>query len=319
MDSAIHIDLPDIGGQESFDIKGEIPYVRERDYFRSGVNVLQRMGFRFPTGFDCIVRGDIPINAGTSSSSALLVGWMNFLARMSDPPRVLNPEELAECAYEAEVLEFTEPGGMMDHYSTSVGDLIWLESFPAIKVERLPARMKPFVLGNSHEPKDTKFILANVKERVLDLVRNLKKRDNDFSLQDISLEDVDAYRKDLDGVQLGLLRGTVANRELSYKAKRTLEQTPLDHKRVGDLLNEHHAILRDVQKISTPKIDRMIDVALKAGAYGAKINGSGGGGCMFAYAPEHPETIAEAVRSVGEAFVVTVDSGSREEPSEIIA
>ena len=58
----------------------------------------------------------------------------------------------------------------------------------------------------------------------------------------------------------------------------------------------------------------MIDAALDAGAYGAKINGSGGGGCMFAYAPESPEKVKAAIEAEeGEAFIINSDSGSCEE------
>jgi galactokinase len=63
----------------------------------------------------------------------------------------------------------------------------------------------------------------------------------------------------------------------------------------------------------------MIEAALNAGAYGAKINGSGGGGCMFAYAPENPDKIKTAVEDArGEAFVIVPDTGSREEAFEVI-
>ncbi|MNL65697.1 mevalonate kinase [compost metagenome] len=59
----------------------------------------------------------------------------------------------------------------------------------------------------------------------------------------------------------------------------------------------------------------MLDAALKAGALGGKINGSGGGGCMFAYAPEKPELVAEAIeREGGEAFIIEVSEGTRLEP-----
>ncbi len=79
-------------------------------------------------------------------------------------------------------------------------------------------------------------------------------------------------------------------------------------------MSEHHAVLRDVQGISTPKIERMMKAALKAGAYGGKINGSGGGGCMFVYAPEEPESVAAAIeREGGKAYVVRVDEGTRVE------
>ncbi len=73
-------------------------------------------------------------------------------------------------------------------------------------------------------------------------------------------------------------------------------------------------MLKDVLKISTPKIDRMIDATLDAGAYGAKINGSGGGGCMFAYAPENTDKVLEAVKNISpDSHIVKVDEGTREE------
>jgi galactokinase len=317
-DRKINIDLPDIRKRESFEIGSPIPYVKERDYFRSVVNVLQRRGFQFSHGFDCAVQGTIPINAGTASSSALIVGWTNFLSRMSDQESTLDPETLAQIAYDAEVLEFAEPGGMMDHYSTAKGGLIWLESFPETKMSPIGAVLKSFVLGNSHHPKDTKYILANVKNKVLDIVKNLSARHREFSLQSITQDKLNCYEDELGLDQFNLLVGTVRNRDISFEAKKILEQAPLDHKRLGDLLNQHQVLLRDVQKISTPKIDRMIEAALNAGAYGAKINGSGGGGCMFAYAPENPEVVAEAVRSISEAAIVSVDDGSREETKEMI-
>ena len=56
----------------------------------------------------------------------------------------------------------------------------------------------------------------------------------------------------------------------------------------------------------------MIEAANKAGAYGCKINGSGGGGCMFAYGPEDTESISDAIRSVGGiAYVVQADEGTK--------
>jgi len=85
----------------------------------------------------------------------------------------------------------------------------------------------------------------------------------------------------------------------------------IDHQLLGELLNAHQAELRDRLRISTPKIDRMIEAALKAGALGAKINGSGGGGCMFAYAPEKYEQVAEAIASAGgEPHIIKADRGA---------
>ncbi len=56
----------------------------------------------------------------------------------------------------------------------------------------------------------------------------------------------------------------------------------------------------------------MIDSAMEAGAAGCKINGSGGGGCMFAYAPGNASAVADAIESVGgKAFLVNADEGTK--------
>ena len=55
----------------------------------------------------------------------------------------------------------------------------------------------------------------------------------------------------------------------------------------------------------------MLDAAISAGALGGKINGSGGGGCMFAYAPNNPKKVAKAIESVGgKAYIVQMDKGT---------
>ena len=313
-DKIININLPDISHKESFNIAESIVYTKERDYFKSSFKVLLRNSFTFSSGFECIVDGKIPINAGTSSSSALIVTWINFLTRMSDQSVILSPEALARYAYEAEVIEFSEPGGMMDQYSTSFGGIIAIDFFPNTLVTRLDAKLRTFVLGNSNEPKDTMYILSNVKERILLIDRKLKQVDSKFSLQDVSLDELSKFKNSLSDSEFILLEGTIKNRDITRIARAELNKKDIDHKIIGALLNDHQKILRDVLGISTPKIDRMIEAALKAGAYGAKINGSGGGGCMFAYAPEYAEKVKAAIEvEGGEAFIITSDSGSREE------
>lgn len=313
-DNAVNIFLPDINSSESFELTEKIPYKVERDYLRSCVNVLMREGFTFSKGFDVTMHGEIPINAGTSSSSAMIIAWINFLAQMSDQKKTLDAKEIAHLGYKAEVLEFGEPGGMMDHYSTSAGGVIWLESFPEIHLETMNPKLGSFVLGNSQEPKDTKFILARVKKGVINIVNDLKKKNPEFSLQNIRLEELDRYTEELKEDQVELLQGTVRNRDITFEARQVLLTEPLNHNRIGRLMNEHQKVLRDVLRISTPKIDKMIEAALNAGAFGAKINGSGGGGCMFAYAPDNSEKVLEAVKAIApESWIVNVDEGTKTE------
>ncbi|UFH53531.1 mevalonate kinase [Spirosoma sp. KNUC1025] len=309
-----HLNLPDIQDSVTIPFYGQpLPYPKIRDYFRSAVNVLLREGFTFSRGIDGEVHGNIPINSGTSSSSALLVTWLNVLTQLSNQPRQLSGEKLAELAYVAEVLEFGEPGGMMDHYSTAVGDVIYLESTPTIALTELHPALGTFVLGDSQEPKDTIGILKRVKFGMLAIIERLKTVNPAFSLHHSAVTEATEFKDVLTKDEYILLKGNLANRDILREALAVL-QSPgdLDHIRFGQLLNDHQANLREAQRISTPKIDRMLDAALKAGALGGKINGSGGGGCMFAYAPNNPGDVAEAIeREGGKAYIISVDTGTR--------
>lgn len=316
-DQAVVLELPDIRSSERFSFAGPLDYTLERDYFKSAVNVLRRNGFTFSRGLECIVQGTIPINAGTSSSSALAVAWVNFLAQMSDQRTTLDPEACARFSYEAEVVEFKEPGGMMDQYSTALGGIIALDFFPSLRIETLDAPLKSFVLGDSGEPKDTKRILALVKDRVLRISRAFAERHPGFSLQRAHVDEMGRFSSHLSTEERELLRGTLRNRDITREALSLLKEVPLDHTGVGHLLNQHQAILRDVLRISTPKIDAMLDAALGAGAVGGKINGSGGGGCMFAYAPDDPPRVAAAIESAGgKAYIVDIAAGTRNDELE---
>ncbi len=311
-DRRVVVDMPDIGAVEELRLGEKIVYSGPRDYLKSSVNVLLNKGFSFSRGIDAEIKSDIPINAGASSSSAMTVGWINCLARLSDQAEELPPEKIAEYAHAAEVLEFGEPGGMMDHYTTSVGGIIYLESHPGIRIEKLPRGPGAFVIGNSGEPKNTRDILARVKFGVLDIVQKMKLKNPSFSLQDFNHLDLSSLKASLGAEGLHLLEGTLTNRDITREARKELLKSQPDHRHIGRLLNEHQRVLRDVLKISTVKIDAMIKVALDSGAAGAKINGSGGGGTMFAFAPENPERVLMAVSEIApDSFIVFPDEGTK--------
>jgi galactokinase len=304
--------LPDINRENAFDIVPEMPYVHKRDYFRSALNILQRRGYTFKKGIECTVQGNIPINSGTSSSSALLINWIHFLTLMADNPKPIAPEEIAEIGYQAEVSEFKEAGGMMDHYSTAVGNVIYLESTPVMKVEGLKPTLGTFVLGDSQEPKDTVGLLKRVKGGVLEAVEKVKKQNSDFSLFKITHSELTNYEAFLNQEEIQLLQGNINNRDILIEALQLLRSNNFQDVDLGSLLNLHQDNLRDKLKISTPKIDRMLAASLDAGALGGKINGSGGGGCMFAYAPTNPEKVAQAIENQGgKAYVITITEGTK--------
>jgi len=307
-DKKIIIHKPDLGETESFSLD-DLTYSKPRDYFKSGINVCMNEGLTFSHGFDCELTSQIPIRAGTSSSSAINVSWIHFLSRMADEPADWNQQKIGELTYIAEVKEFNEPGGMMDQYSTAMGYLIYLESKPKISIQSLNPNLGTFVLADSCAPKDTMGILARCRDARLTILDKLKKQNTSFSLY---TSNNDFKLNDLTEEEKTLFHGTIQNRDFLKYALLELEKTEQNHKKIGKLLSDHHAVLRDVLNVSTPKIEAMLEAAMDAGALGGKINGSGGGGCMVAYDPENPQQIAEAIQKAGgKAYIIYPDEGTR--------
>ncbi|MEN9934458.1 MAG: hypothetical protein RLZZ387_1037 [Chloroflexota bacterium] len=68
---------------------------------------------------------------------------------------------------------------------------------------------------------------------------------------------------------------------------------------LGRLMNLNQLILEKIG-VSCPELERLIDAALGAGALGAKLSGSGGGGIMVALVtPETARPVARAVEAAG--------------------
>jgi galactokinase len=244
----------------------------------------------------------------------LLVSWIHLLLQLSDHPGSKSLQEIGELAYQAEVLEFGEPGGMMDHYSTALGNIIYLESQPTIQIQQYPSTLGTFVLGDSLQPKDTLTILKRVKFGMLEAIRKIKSYQPGFDLHQTPLAEADEYHSVLTADELLLLKSNLSDRDILREAKQMFDRNEIDDGHLGGLLNQHQLNLREAKQVSTAKIDAMIEAALRAGALGAKINGSGGGGCMFAYAPNQPEAVAAAIeRQGGKAYIITIDEGTQVE------
>lgn len=308
----VDIFLRDFGQRVRFSME-DIRYQSGRDYLRSGVKLLLRKEIITPCSIRAELRGTIPIQAGTSSSSALVVAWLAFLIRAaaSDPDRYLRPEWLGELGYLAEVAEFDEAGGRMDQYASAFGGIVALDFSAELQVRPLPLVMREFVLGDSLQPKPTQKTLKRIRggqEAGLQSLREI------FPFQrslDVAFEDVQPRLSMLPAELRPYLRGVIRNREITAAAIEELTRPSPGQEKLAGLMNEHQSVLRDDLRLSTSRLDAMIDGALKAGALAAKINGSGEGGCMFAYCPGRQKMVAEAVaRAGGRPYVIQVQRGA---------
>ena len=71
----------------------------------------------------------------------------------------------------------------------------------------------------------------------------------------------------------------------------------------GTCLTANHMLLQRLG-VSTPKLDTMVEGALQAGAWGAKLSGAGGGDCMIALVAENNKSAVEsAIKKAGGEIV----------------
>jgi len=75
----------------------------------------------------------------------------------------------------------------------------------------------------------------------------------------------------------------------------------LDLERLGRLMLENQNLLREVG-VSSLEIEEAVKLALNAGAYGAKLTGAGGGGCVICLAEE--DKIQEISKIISRRFKV---------------
>ncbi len=87
------------------------------------------------------------------------------------------------------------------------------------------------------------------------------------------------------------------------EGKKALENR--DFVKLGEIMNENHKILHTLGT-SSKEIEKLINASLKAGAYGAKVTGAGGGGSIIAIS-DNPEKVANAIeKRKGRAYIVSI-------------
>ena len=308
------LNMIDIDEIRIIDIHSTFEKLESRDYFASSLRVLRRHGCIPTAGYNITITGDIPINSGTSSSSALLLAWIQFLITAFGVDDKVTPEFIAKIGYASEVLEHGEPGGMMDHFSIGAGNIVYINTKDPFSYEVIGTDIIGLITGVSGVPKETIGLIGELKGNALMAIDLVKQNFSNFDLNTAVIEDIDRYRNCLPDRLIPFFEAALKNYHYTKLAVQEFNKPLLDLKKIGYLMNQHHEVLRDLLKITVPRIDDMINAALRAGAYGAKIVGSGGGGSIVVIAdPEKEDLIIDAILKAGalEAYSVSVDPGVR--------
>ena len=95
--------------------------------------------------------------------------------------------------------------------------------------------------------------------------------------------------------------------EISASVVRALRRG--DDVELGELMNRNHELLVQIG-VSHPMLDKLVRAAREAGAFGAKMTGAGGGGCMIALCEDEEEAFrigGVLRRRGGSPYLVSLD------------
>ncbi|MDH5783359.1 MAG: mevalonate kinase [Candidatus Bathyarchaeota archaeon] len=232
--------------------------------------MLKTMGIDLEkTSLEIWLGGNLPGFSGIGASAASSVAIARAIAEEFEMN--LSDERINEIAYEAEKAYAGTPSGI-DNTAATYGGLIWFRknlSRGPNTFERLNVREPvEIIIGNTGVVADTKEMVAGVAER--------KKKNP---------EKYDPLFNQAEG--------------LAFGARKALEEE-FDLRKVGRLMDENHSLLQEVE-VSCKELDYLVNLAREQGAFGAKLTGGGGGGCMVALTPgkELQEAVATAMEKEG--------------------
>lgn len=165
------------------------------------------------------------------------------------------------------------PSGI-DNYMATFGGIAKYQKDTDVKPLHFPDGLH-FVIAFSGQPSSTKRMIARVEQMLI--------QQSDFTQKVLS--------------EIG---------QLSETATQAIEEGNLET--LGRCMNQNHALLKSLG-VSTPTLDEMCEVSRQAQAWGAKLTGGGGGGCMVALCKhsQHAKEIVQILKKFDpQAFQVQV-------------
>jgi len=245
------------------------------DYIQGITWVLRQGGHGFP-GFDLRIESDVPLGSGLSSSAAIEVALLRALRRAFALD--LDDIQIALLGQKAENDFVGAPVGVMDQMASSLageGEALFLDT-RSLRYERvlMPAGAELVVInsGISHSHAAGEYRIRRQEcERAaeilgVELLRQLEVQD---------LWRLPALPEPLDR----RARHVITENGRVRTAVAAMRERNLP--RLGQLLNASHASLRDDYEVSTPEVDRLVEIAqAEPEVFGARITGGGFGGSV---------------------------------------
>lgn len=230
-----------------------------------------------PDPVTVLTRSDSPVGAGLADSSALNIALCGALSHYVGA--AFTPESVMSLAANLEAQVIGVPTGVQDYRPAMFGGIAAVEMGPA-GVMRSALDVKPEELGS-------RIVLAYTGQS----------RDSGINNWEVTKRHIDGDRSVID------LFDKIA--DVTTAMRGALETSAWDE--VGRQLAREWTLRKQLAPgVTTPTIDTLVDRGLEAGAWGAKICGAGGGGCLLLLAD--PSNVPAVRQTLTEAGATVIDA-----------
>lgn len=298
-DREIHLVAADFDGQtDSFSLETPIGSSTDApwsNYVRGMINALRQDGLAL-SGANLAISGNLPKGAGLSSSASLEVAVGQAMLALAgieiDRTRLAQIAQAAEC----------------DFVGTKCGIMDQLISAQGKAGHALLIDCRSLELTDAPIPEDVAIMIVHsgVTRGLVDGHYNERRRQCEAAanamgvpaLRDADLAMLDAAR--LDDLTHRRARHVITENQRTLDAANALAASDLQ--RLGQLMMESHASMRDDFEITVPAIDRLVETLQTAIGQngGARMTGGGFGGACVAILPA--ERVAEVSATVEAAY-----------------
>ena len=255
---------------------------RWSDYVQGVAVMLERTGHHL-RGANLLIRGEVPIGSGLSSSAAIEVA--TGLALLQNSGLSLDRVELAKLCRRAENEFVGARVGIMDQFISCNGHR---GHALMLDCRSLEFRLLPVPSGAS-------LVICNtmVKHELASGEYNTRRAECEEgvrvlsqwypgirALRDVSLAELEKHAGALPPVIYRRCHHVVSENQRVLEAASALERGDLHT--FGQLMAASHRSLRDDYQVSCAELDVMVDLAgRQTGVYGARMTGGGFGGCTI--------------------------------------
>ena len=253
------------------------------NYVRGVVKHLQQRDRNFG-GADLVISGNVPQGAGLSSSASLEVAVGTVFQQLYHLP--LDGAQIALNGQEAENQFVGCNCGIMDQLISALGKK---DHALLIDCRSLGTKAVPMPEGVA-----VVIINSNFKRTLVGSEYNTRREQCETgarfftqkALRDVKLEQFNAVANELDPVVAKRVRHVLTENARTVEAADALARGDL--KRMGVLMAESHASMRDDFEITVPQIDTLVEIVkdVIGDEGGVRMTGGGFGGCIVALMPD---------------------------------